>query len=266
MQDTTVEALILWWLGIALQSWIAYRIFRQQSLRCFKFFGLYVAISVVISFALNASTSIFSSRSTYAKIFLYWSYASTLFEFLLIREVSNESLRRFPAIRIASSRTLNVFWAVLIAVGGSWYLYLKSLPTQKFPILYASLRYQESVALGFTLFILLFLAFVAWMPVPLPRNILNHSLLTGAFFLVVTLSRFSAELGDYKAQKQIVDIIAMGGTLLVFAIWLLKIKDSPDDSLNTPKGKVSTEQALVMLARLEELNSTLSRSGPKALR
>jgi hypothetical protein len=266
MQDTSLESLILWWLGIALQACIAYRILRHQSVIPFRFFGLYVALSVAFSLALNAFSAKTSNKSTYAYIFLVWTYSATIFEFFLIREVSSEALRRFPAIRIASRRTLNLFWAILIVVGDAWYLYLKSLPAQKFPLLYAALRYQESVALGFTLYILLFLAFVAWMPVPLPRNTLNHSLLTGALFLVVTLSRFAAELGDYQAQKHIVDLIGQGGTLLVFALWLLKIKISPDDTLNTPKGEVSTEDAKVMLARLEELNSTLSRSGPKALR
>ncbi len=261
----SLDTTILWLLCMAIQAWIAARIYRGQLGPSYRCFALYLLVSTLISIVLSISTFFANSRYFYGVVFICWSYAASFFEFLLIRELSSQALEKFPAIRAASRNTLNVFWAVLILVGAAWYVYLSGLPTGRSPILQAALRYQESIALGFTLFVLLFLAFVAWMPVPLTRNILNHCFLMGGFFLAITSSRFVVELGTFATQRKLADYIGLGGVLLVLSIWNFKIHPSNDTDLNTPKGPVNAEEAAVMLARLEQLNSTLSRSGPKGL-
>ena len=262
--SSALDIKILWWLSIAIQLWIAARIYQGKLGSSFRFFGLYLAISSCESICLSILTFTAKSQYYYGLVFIIWTYASSIFEFLVIRELSSSALERFPAIRAASARTLTAFWVLLIAIGGAWYLYLRSLPTLKnVALIQSALRYQESVALGFTLFVLLFLAFVAWMPVPLSRNLLNHAFLTGAFFLVVTLSRFSVELGAFTTQRNIADYVGVGGVLAVFLVWNFKITKQDDNQLNTPKGPVDPEAASLMIARLEELNRSLSRSGPK---
>ena len=205
-------------------------------------------------------------RNLYGLIFIWWTYLSSFFEFLIIRELSTCALSPFPAIKAASTRTLNVFWGILIAVGATWYIYLSSSPIIKYPILITAYRYHDAVALGFSLYILLFLAFVAWMPVPLSRNVLIHTFLIAAYFLSIALSRFVFLMGSLAAQSSVATYISVGGASIIFLIWMIKIRPGQDDTLNTPKGPLNREEALEMLARLEELNRTLSRSGPKVLR
>ncbi len=262
----SLDISILWLLSIAMQIWIAIRIYRGDFGSSFRFFALCLSLSSLVSLALAALPIFTAQKNLYGRVFVYWSYIASIFEFLLIRELSSEALERFPAIRAASRRTLNIFWAVLIIVGGAWYLYLSSIPANKYPILRAPIRYKESVFLGFTLFVLLFLAFVAWMPVPLTRRVLIHCFLMGALFLLTTLSRFVLELGPFAAQKTLADYVGIGGAVLVFGTWILKVQPSDDQTLNTPRGPVDPSQAAVMIARLEELNRTLARSGPKGIR
>lgn len=256
----------LWLLSVALQVWIALRIYRGDFGSSLRYFALYLSVASVVSVCLAVTRLFPEQKNLYGYGFIYWCYIATAFEFLMIRELSSEALERFPAIKAASRRTLNFFWALLIVVGGVWYLYLSSTPATKYPVLRAAIRYQESVSLGFTFFILLFLAFVAWMPVPLTRRVLSHCFLMGALFLLTTLSRFILELGQFAAQKTLADYIGLGGACLVFGLWILKVKPNDDQTLNTPKGPVDPAQAAVMIARLEELNRTLARSGTKGIR
>lgn len=267
--STQLDIRILWWFSIAIQLWIAFSVLRGRLGAFFRFFGLYLAVSSALSICLFLVDSFSKNKNYYGYLFLFWTYCASIFEFLVIREVSSLALDRFPAIRAASRMTLSLFWAVLILIGGAWYVYLRSLPSlaqRKTALIYAALHYEQSVALGFTLFIFLFLAFVAWMPVPLSRNLLNHCFLTGAYFLVITLSRFSVQLGAFATQRHIADYIGLIGTLLVFATWAFRIRSNDDNQLNTPKGPLDPIEAKVMLARLEELNESLAKSGPKVFR
>lgn len=257
------EIEVLWWLSTSLNAWIAYRIFRGDLGTQFQKFGLFLAASAAASVALAIVRGLSSNPNTYGYTFVVWTYASSIFEFFVIREITSNALERFPAIRAASRVTLNLLWLGLIAVGSAWFYYLNSLPTQKkVAWLKPALRYQQSVDLGFTIFIFLFLAFLAWMPVPLSRNLLTHAFLSGAFFLTVTLSRFIHEFGSRYAT----DLVAMLGSILILTAWNFRIQTVEDNQLNTPRGPVNAEEAKVLISRLEELNDALSRSGPRVFR
>jgi hypothetical protein len=262
--SSALDIKILWWLSTAFRMWIAYQVLSGKLGPSFRYFGLYSALSAGVSLCLSVLMVVVQSKFYYGLVFIIWTYTASIFEFLLVRELSSTTLERFPAIKAASARTLTAFWCILIAVGGAWYLYLSGLPTYKnTALIQAALRYQESVSLGFTLFVLLFLAFVSWMPVPISRNLLTHAFLMGALFLVTSLSRFAIDLGVFATQKNIADYIGLGGGLIVFLVWSVKIRNVVDSRLSTPKGPVDPEAAKIMIARLEELNRSLAASGPK---
>jgi len=258
---------VIWCLCIMMQLWIAYRIFRGQLGASFNNFALYLTLSALVSIFRFSLPFFTRNQNIYGYSFLIWTYAGTIFEFLIIRELTANAFAGFPAIRAASRMTLNVFWSILIVVGAAWFWHLNTLHTQKsIALLLSAIRYQEAAALGFTLFVFLLLAFLAWMPVPLSRNLLNHSFLIGAFFLVVTLSRFSVELGEFASQRQLADYIALGGQLVVLFVWDRRIRVMDDNGLRTPKGPLNPQQAEVLIGRLDELNEALVRSGPKVFR
>lgn len=85
----------------------------------------------------------------------------------------------------------------------------------------------------------------------------------GGYFLALTLSRFSVELGKYATQQRIGDYVGLIGVILILMTWLLKVKLVDPGNLTTPKGPLNASEAQILLARLEELNQSLSRSRPK---
>ncbi|MBM3760788.1 MAG: hypothetical protein FJW36_11135 [Acidobacteria bacterium] len=258
---------ILWWLSTTIQLWIAWKIYRSDLIHSFRFFAVYMALSSASNIVISLVENLFTDPNYVGFCFLFWTYTSSLFEFLLIRELSTIALIRFPAIKAASGRTLTVFWGILIAFGGTWFYYLNSTPSQNtLAFLMPAIRYQEAVSLGFTLFILLFLAFVAWMPVPLSTNILKHAFLMGGYFLALTLSRFSVELGKFATQQRIADYVGLIGVIVVLAAWLARIKFVDSSSLATPHGPLDAAEAKLLLSRLEELNQSLSSSRSKVIR
>jgi len=259
---------LLWLLNTILQLSVVLHIYRSPLLRTqFPRFAFYLLVSTCITlFQMSVRNFFPDQKNLYPMVFIAWAYCASAFEFLAIQELCGRALERFPAIRTASVRVLAAFWAILILVGTGWYVYLASTPNEQMPLLYAAIRYRDAASLGFTLFILLFLAFVAWMPVPLTRNILRHAFLFAAFFLALALSHFIAQLGGKEIQARLANYISLSGTALVFALWIWYVRPREDSSLNTPKGSLNKEEAELLIARLQELNETLSRSGPKVLR
>jgi hypothetical protein len=161
---------------------------------------------------------------------------------------------------------LSFLWFILAVSILSWFAYLSSSPAKKFPKLIAAIRYHESVDVGFCLFILLFLGFIAWMPVPLSHNLLTHAFLLTGHFVLVALAYFLAQLEQFEVDFKLSNYLSLGGTSILYVLWALRLNASDSLALNTTRGQLKFEEAESMLARLAELNDTLSRSGPRILR
>ena len=265
MPDST-HLRLLWLLSVLAEAALVWRITTTGMATQFALFRVYLIASITASLATAIGGLVFSGSYAYHYLFIAWCYLSTVFEFLVLHELSSLALKPFPAIQAASRRTLQAFWVILIVIVVGWYCYLSLSPADKFPVLRAALRYQDSTSIAFAIFVFIFLAFLAWMPVPLSRNRLAHSFLMGALFLCTALSRFVLELGNFAAQAELGNYIGGLGTVFVAVVWLARVKPGPDDTLNTPRGPVNRAEAEQMLQRLSELNAALARSGPRMLR
>ncbi len=253
---------ILWYLSILVELAVVWKIVHTGLGRQFQFFRLYLAASATASLSMIAAAFFLKDPNWQGYIYVRWVYLSTLFEFLVILELCNLALKPFPAIQAASRRALQVAWVLLVVIFAAWYWYLSLQPAARFPILRAAVRFQDASTVCFALFIFLFLAFLSWMPVPLSRNLLNHSFLVGALYLCIASSRFLTEFRTFGLQVQLANYISVGTTLLLCLLWFVVIKPGQDDSLNTPRGPVNRADAEKMLSRLSELNATIARSGP----
>lgn len=260
----SADVWILWIANTALQAAVVWFVSRRQLRPYFSHFQLYLALALLLTCTQMCILQLFpKQKNLYGYIFVYWSYLSTILEFLAIREVSASALARFPAIRAASSRTLFAFWGVIIAVGVAWYFYLASSSAEKFPFLVTALKYHDAASVGFTLYILLFLVFITWMPVPLHRSLMNHTFLLTCYFIAMSLSRFVVSVGKFESQQVIANYISLGGSATVFLFWILRVNSVPDETLNTPAGPLNAEEAKRLMLRLEDLNASLSRSATR---
>lgn len=262
-----VDVRLLWLLNFGLGVWLFVRLSGTLRTVPFVYFRLFLCWSLLISFLTAALSALFpEEKNLYGYLFIFSSYATSIFEFLTILELSNQALEKFPAMRLASLRVLSFLWFTLAVTILGWFFYLSTSPATKFPKLMAALRYHDAVDVGFCLFILLFLGFLAWMPVPLSHNVLTHAFLLTGHFVVVALAYFLAQLNLIESDFKLSNYLSLGGTAVLYLFWGLRLQPHESPVLKTPRGELNLEEAEGMLARLAELNDTLSRSGPRILR
>jgi hypothetical protein len=253
------------WIGSALfQASVIVEISRRRLQGSFRFFQFLLIYFLCIMFLSVSARTVTRSDGAYSILFLANCYLSTVFEFLAIQELSRQALGRFPAIRAASTRTLLGLWGGIMVLVAIWFTYLNAVPADKSPLLVAAIRYQDSVSVGFTIYILLFLAFLTWMPVPMTKALLHHAFLLSCYFISSSLAHFVAQDGDYRSQHLLASFIQSGGTAVVCLLWLLRIRtEGQDETFNTPRGPLNSAEAERLFARLEELNTVLSRVGKR---
>lgn len=258
----TAEIWILWTGSALFQLAVIVEISRRQLQNSFRFFQFLLSYHVCITLLSAIARTVMFPDGAYSILFQADCYLLTVFQFLVIQEVSRQALGRFPAIRTASIQTLFALWAAMIVMIGIWFSYLNRLPANKSDFLLVAIRYHDSVSVGFTVFVLLFLLFLAWMPVPMSKMHLQHSFLLGCHFTLSSLSHFVAQDGNYRSQHLLANFIQLGGTAVVCLLWLLRVRATgQEESFNTPRGPLNLAETERLFARLEDLNTALSRAG-----
>jgi hypothetical protein len=257
----------LWLINQLLVLVVAAGAVRRRIFQEHLWFCLYLIISSFVSATLFYYHGINRDLNIYAKIHRSWGYCAPVFFFLILSQLIQTALSRFPAIATAYRRLLQGVWLSLAIFGVVWYYYLSSVSRIPFPALNAALSYQQAAASAFALFTLFFLGFIAMMPVPMTPMRLYHAFLLGAFFIALSAFRLLSLRNDYSWAREIGSFVGMGGNSLALAIWVWKVRPGPSDSgLSTPRGPISESDAELLFARLESLNQTLVRSGPRFIR
>ncbi len=257
----SAELWIFWTASAILRLSVISAISLRRLQPYFRFFQIYLVFSLIITSLLAVAQNFPLSSNAYSIVFVTRCYLSACFEFMAIQEVSRQALARFPAIRAATTNTLLGLWALIAVLVGIWYMYLSSTPANRSPFLLGAIRYHDSVSVGFTLFSLVFLAFLTWMPVPMTKSLMTHAFLLSCYFISNALALFVAQDGDYSQQYLLASFMQLGGTAAVCLIWLVRIRVVEDDTFNTPRGPLNSMEAERLFARLEELNTSLSRAG-----
>jgi hypothetical protein len=242
--------------------------FRKGLIGEYRYFCLYLGCGALASAVLFYHWNFSRNMNRYSEVYVAWGYAGPVFYLLAISEVLRLTLHRFPAIEMASKRLLRFVWIALALFGLGWYLYLVSASRVPSAFLRAALSYEQASTTSFALFIIVFLAFVAFMPVPMSPVKLRHCFLLGGAFLTMGVSRLLVLLNtDFLRSREIASYIGMLGSAILLSLWGLRMqRDRPDAPLATPKGILDREEAEEYLARLEDLNETVAKSGPRLLR
>jgi len=123
-----------------------------------------------------------------------------------------------------------------------------------------SLISRYSVILRFlssaiTLFLLLITAFLHRMPIPLPPNVIRHSLIFFFYFLVNAFLQYELNITRQR-YLDLVNLCLSAGTALALIAWFILLKEQGElppasNAPRTPSG--------ALLDRLDALNRSLSR-------
>jgi hypothetical protein len=242
--------------------------FRKGLIGEYRYFCLYLGCGAVASAVLFYHWNFSRNMNRYSEVYVTWGYLAPVFYTLAISEVLRLTLHRFPAIETASKRLLRIVWIALAVFGLGWYLYLVSASKVPSVFLRAGLSYQQASTTCFALFIIVFLAFVALMPVPMSPVKLRHCFLLGGIFFTMGFSRLLVLLNvDFLKAREIGSYLGMLGSVFLLILWAIRMeRDRPDAPLATPKGVLDRKAADEYLARLEDLNETVAKSGPRILR
>ncbi len=257
----------LWGLNMVLNVWVGLRGFQTGLARPFRWFHVFLLVSTFVSLLLFYFHSIQENRNLYGEIFLFWSYCAPIFYFLFVEELNKSVLKPFPAIEAASRSIQRMLWLGLALLAIGWYFYLTAGSSVPFPRLRAALSYQQAASTGYCLYLLCFLGFITFMPVPMTRMRLLHSFLLGAFFASLSASRLIVLFNDFSWARLAASYVGIVGANAVLVAWLLWMREEADETdLITARGAVAPELAEAYLERLALLNDTLARSGPRLLR
>jgi hypothetical protein len=266
MRDFSQLEFLLWGGATLAQVILFVKIASHSYLRKYRAFSLVLICNVLFSLALFATSFLESSRFAYSQTYLAKAYLVPITYFLWIQELFQVVLQPYGAFQKAAKTTLRVLLAVLFVSGACWYLYLSANPPNGPVDLMSALRYQQTCAFGFALYLLFFLCFVSFMPVPMTANQLLHSFCTGGYFLVVGATALMAESFGYKELRGQASLLQMGAPLLLYLAWIVRWQPQGELGLIVAAGPLNVEGSQELLERMHALDRRLERSGPRLLR
>lgn len=114
----------------------------------------------------------------------------------------------------------------------------------------------RAVSSALSVFMILIAAFLLWMPVPLPRNTIRHSVLF-FFYFFVTTGVYYVLNSQRPGFAQIANLVTGLLTLSALVSWYFLVQ--PEGEAAPVVHAVPRTSSADMLGRLEALNRTLAR-------
>lgn len=266
MKETSQFELLLWAGNFLTQSVLLAKIASTGYLRKYRAFAFALICNLIFSGALYATNFIELPRFAYSSIYMANLHFTPITYFLWIQELFRLTLQPFGALRAAARNTLRLLLGVLIFSGACWYLYLSSHPSNGPVEITSALRYHQTCAFGFALYLLFFLAFVSFMPVPMTANQLLHCFCTGGYFLLVGVKGILLEVFDFNNLRGPASQLQMGLGLVLYLTWILRWQPQGEIGLNIASGPLDAEGSQDILDRMQAFDRRLERSGPRLLR
>ena len=186
-----------------------------------------------------------------------------LFSTLVVLELCSLIFKEYRGIQLLSRRAVYVGFvaALLISVGLVFPTWRHSnetfLSTQRF------LMIERGVDSALVILLLIFLGFLALLPIPLSRNVVIHTALYAAFFLTNSLGIFIVNITSFQRYGDLISTVLMGISVLCLIAWIALLSPQGETKIaNIPK-TFSPELEQHLLEHLSTINKTLLRASSK---
>ncbi len=113
----------------------------------------------------------------------------------------------------------------------------------------------RAISSAIILYLILISLFLLWMPIPLPANVLRHSVLFFIYFLVTSGVHYVLNT-DRSYDVRLANLIINSLTLLALGCWYVLLQPQGE---RVPAAAAPLTSSSQMLDRLESINRTLSR-------
>ncbi len=175
-----------------------------------------------------------------------------IFYVLMVIEVFQKVFVRFPGIARFAQRVILVSMAIAFVFAiatASGEMHQKSSMVQWYSV---ALR---AISTALCLYLILIAAFLVWMPVPLARNSIRHSVLFFFYFIATSAVHYRLNIGDVTFFRM-ANVFISATTLLALICWTWLLKPSGEIAPTPPAAPRSGTSAL--LDRLESINKSLT--------
>ncbi len=240
---------VLYYLTLPMYFVVAWVLYRRGLWASYRYFWAGIIVEG-ISVAVEVATA--GLKGYQKMIYLTVQPVIYVFYVLMVIEVFRKVFVRFPGIARFAQRVIVVSMVVAFAfaiatLGGEVH--------QKFSVVQWYSVALRAISTALWVYLILIAAFLVWMPVPLARNSIRHSVLFFFYFMSASAVHYRLNIGDqtfYRMANLFISAITL--LALISWAWLLK----PDGEIAptnpaTPRSGVST-----LLNRLESINKSLS--------
>jgi cell division protein FtsW (lipid II flippase) len=118
---------------------------------------------------------------------------------------------------------------------------------------------QRGVVSGLVVFVLFATCFLVWLPVPVSRNAVVHTLVYTLYFLLLSLSIFIRNVQGNRAARW--KDLAMGGTTLAcLAMWGRFLNREGEAKTISIRQKWAPQQPERLIEQLAAINASLLRT------
>jgi hypothetical protein len=250
---------VLWLLATIAEIGLAGRLFLLKLHWVYRFFFAYLVFSSCRSLALWPFRS---NPSVYSWIWKLTEPALWILYVLVVLELYSLVFQNYRGIYSLGRWT--VFAALVLSVVAS---VLSFMPTWgRSARLKISLEYfitiDRAICFSLVIFLLLIVAFLAWYPVPLSRNLIIHAIVYAVFFTSSTMGFLILNLAGYGIHR-LVSPFLVGLTAVCFLTWLVLLSRGGEVKTAVLRSDWAPSDEKRLIEQLNTLNSTLIRVARK---
>ena len=117
---------------------------------------------------------------------------------------------------------------------------------------------ERGLNTSLAIFLLLLFVFMNWLPVPIAKNLIRHSVIYSVYFLSTTLALFYRNITGVGVNTQISALLLVLGLLCQLA-WLFLLTREGELKAPEPRLQQRPDDERRLLNQLASINSTLLR-------
>jgi hypothetical protein len=242
---------LLWFLNIGLSAVLVGRFIRLKFAHRYRFFVAYLVLNTsrsVVAWSFSPASSVYRGiwKATEPAIWLLYVLAVLEVCFLIFKD--------YRGIRSLGRRTVYGGLAVSTFVSSAALMRTGINPRDSWIQPY--LMIERGIDFALVVFLLLILAFLAFVPIPLSRNVIIHCVLYSIFFISNTIGILIVNVIGYRLGR-VTSASLMGISVLCLAAWLVLLRREGEAKIMVLRKTWTPSDEEHLLGQMAKINAVL---------
>jgi len=256
----------LWYVTIAGQAMLYFRLWRTGLRHTYKFFSMYVLFCLVRSLLLESLSIVFpasrAQSNLYAQVWMATEPVLWILYVLVVLELYSLVFQQYKGIASLGRWVVLAGLAIAVVLSSVSLSVDLSNPGEQFPILRYFFAISRGVFSSLVVFLLCITGFLVWCPVPLNRNIVVHSIVYALYFLGFTATLLLRNLAG-SAITEYASTAMLVVSLVCLTVWILVLDPSGEKRTVQLNHHWQAEREQHVIEQMAAINSTLMRAARK---